>query len=67
MGVYLFAADPLLRQRPLPFKPSRLTRPNSHGQTYPNDANKVGHPCAKPIRMWQWLVERSSLPRHDPA
>jgi DNA modification methylase len=37
------------------------SRPNSHGQTYPNDANGIDHPCAKPIRMWQWLVERASL------
>ena len=36
-------------------------RPNSSGQTYPNDANEVPHPCAKPIRMMNWLVERASL------
>ena len=37
------------------------SRPNSSGQTYPNDANEVAHPCAKPIRMMLWLVERASL------
>ncbi len=37
------------------------SRPNSHGQTYPNDANTYNHPCAKPIRMWRWLVTRASL------
>ena len=39
------------------------SRPNSCGQTYPNDANEQEHPCAKPIRMIRWLVERTSLPR----
>ena len=38
------------------------SRPNSHGQTYPNDANSVGHPCAKPLPMWRWLVGRCTLP-----
>jgi len=38
------------------------SRANSHGQTYPNDANSVGHPCAKPLPMWRWLVARASLP-----
>jgi len=37
------------------------SRANSCGQTYPNDANQQAHPCAKPIRMFQWLVLRSSL------
>jgi len=37
------------------------SRPNSCGQTYPNDANKYEHPCAKPIRMIHWLVSRCSL------
>jgi DNA modification methylase len=38
------------------------SRANSHGQTYPNDANSIGHPCAKPLPMWRWLVGRTSLP-----
>jgi len=38
------------------------SRPNSCGQTYPNDANQQDHPCAKPIRMMLWLVNRASLP-----
>lgn len=37
------------------------SRPNSCGQTYPNDANEVDHPCAKPIRMMMWLVNRVTL------
>jgi site-specific DNA-methyltransferase (adenine-specific) len=37
------------------------SRPNSFGQTYPNDANEIDHPCAKPIRMISWLVGRASL------
>jgi DNA modification methylase len=37
------------------------SRPNSCGQTYPNDANEVAHPCAKPIRMMMWLVNRVTL------
>ena len=37
------------------------SRPNSCGQTYPNDANEIDHPCAKPIRMMKWLVIRASL------
>jgi site-specific DNA-methyltransferase (adenine-specific) len=38
-------------------------RPNSCGQTYPNDANSQAHPCAKPLPMMLWLVNRASLPR----
>ncbi len=37
------------------------SRANSCGQTYPNDANTVGHPCAKPLPMMFWLVRRASL------
>ena len=37
------------------------SRANSCGQTYPNDANEHGHPCAKPIAMMIWLVNRASL------
>lgn len=36
-------------------------RPNSCGNVYPNDANRVDHPCAKPIGMMRWLVVRASL------
>lgn len=36
------------------------SRANSCGQTYPNDANETGHPCAKPVRMMNWLVNRAS-------
>lgn len=37
-------------------------RPNSMGQSYPNDANASSHPCAKPIKIVQWLINRASLP-----
>ncbi len=37
------------------------SRPNSCGQTWPNDANEQDHPCAKPIAMMRWLVARASL------
>jgi DNA modification methylase len=37
------------------------SRANSCGQTYPNDANETGHPCAKPIAMMRWLVWRASV------
>lgn len=36
-------------------------RPNSFGQTYPNDSNEYDHPCVKPIRQWRWLVGRVSI------
>lgn len=35
--------------------------PNSCGQVYPNDANTYDHPCAKPIKMMHWMVNRASL------
>ena len=35
-------------------------RANSLGQTYPNDANAVGHPCAKPLAQIKWLVRRAT-------
>lgn len=37
------------------------SRPNSQGQSYPNDANVYDHPCVKPIRQWKWLVMKASL------
>ena len=36
------------------------SRANSLGQTYPNDANATGHPCAKPLPQMMWLVNRAS-------
>ena len=42
------------------FEHAKGARPNSLGQSYPNDANKTGHPCAKPFPMWRWLVNRAS-------
>ena len=53
--ILYYGSDPFLRT-------SQGARANSCGQTYPNDANHHGHPCAKPIRMIEWLVSRASLP-----
>lgn len=36
-------------------------RPNGKYGLYGNDANKVEHPCAKPIDAMMWAVERASL------
>jgi hypothetical protein len=36
-------------------------RPNSCMQTHPHDANRQAHPCAKPLSMILWLVNRASL------
>ena len=52
--ILYYGADPYLRE-------GMGSRPNSCGQTYPNDANEIDHPCAKPIRQWLWLVNRTSL------
>ncbi len=53
--ILYYGSDPYLRTR-------RGSRPNSHNKVYPNDANAIDHPCAKPIRSWLWLMERVSLP-----
>jgi len=52
--ILFYGKDPYLAR-------SMGSRANSCGQTYPNDANKQAHPCAKPIAMMQWLVGRASL------
>ena len=52
--ILYYGKDPYLRTR-------QGSRPDSFSGVYPNDANKYDHPCAKPIRMWKWLVERASL------
>ena len=64
MGRWGFTCmQPILYYGKDPYLAARLgARPNSCGQTYPNDANKQDHPCAKPIRMMLWLVGRASLP-----
>jgi site-specific DNA-methyltransferase (adenine-specific) len=63
MGRWGFTcSQPILYYGKDPYLANRLgSRPNSCGQTYPNDANKIDHPCAKPIRMMLWLVNRASL------
>jgi len=52
--ILFYGSDPYLEH-------SLGPRPNSFGQTYPNDANEIDHPCAKPMRQWKWLVGRASL------
>ncbi len=52
--ILFYGADPYLAA-------SLGSRANSCGQTYPNDANEYNHPCAKPIRLIRWLVNRASL------
>lgn len=52
--ILYYGKDPYLAE-------GKGSRPNSCGQTYPNDANKFDHPCVKPIRMMKWLVNRASL------
>lgn len=51
--ILYYGKDPYLAR-------SMGSRANSCGQTYPNDANKQPHPCAKPIAMMRWLVARAS-------
>ena len=54
-------SQPILFYGTCPFLNRGLgSRPNSCGQTWPNDANQSGHPCAKPIAMIKWLVWRAS-------
>ena len=56
-------SQPILWYGKDPYQADGLgARANSFGQTYPNDANKAGHPCAKPIRFVNWLVNRASRP-----
>jgi site-specific DNA-methyltransferase (adenine-specific)/modification methylase len=64
MGRWGFTcSQPILYYGSDPYLAERMgSRANSCGQTYPNDANEVEHPCAKPIRMMEWLVNRASLP-----
>jgi len=63
MGRWGFTCcHPILYYGKDPYLAKRLgSRPNSCGQTYPNDANKIDHPCAKPLPMMLWLVQRASL------
>jgi len=55
-------AQPILYYGADPYLAAGLgARANSHGQTYPNSANTIDHPCAKPLPMWRWLVGRCAL------
>lgn len=51
--ILYYGADPFLEH-------SLGCRSNSFGKIYPNDANEINHPCAKPIRMWAALVARAT-------
>ena len=51
--ILFYGSDPFLEA-------GKGSRANSLGQTYPNDANAVGHPCAKPIPQMMWLVGRAT-------
>jgi DNA modification methylase len=42
------------------FARGKGARANSFGQSHPNDANKIDHPCAKPLPQILWLVNRAS-------
>jgi len=37
------------------------SRPTGRYGIYPNDANKIDHPCAKPIDAMAWAVNRAAL------
>ncbi len=54
--ILFYGSDPYLRN-------SKGARHNSTGQKYPNDANSHNHPCAKPVAMVAWLVNRASWER----
>ena len=51
--ILYYGADPYLAN-------GAGARANSCGQKFPNDANDVDHPCAKPLPQMLWLVNRVS-------
>jgi site-specific DNA-methyltransferase (adenine-specific)/modification methylase len=50
----LYGKDPYLANR-------MGSRPNGKSGLYGNDANRISHPCAKPIAAMEWAVNRASL------
>jgi len=55
-------SQPILYYGKCPYLAKSMgSRPNSMGQSYPNDANETGHPCAKPLPQMTWLVNRVTL------
>jgi 16S rRNA G966 N2-methylase RsmD len=55
-------SQPILYYGPCPYLARGMgARHDSMGQTYPNDANGTGHPCAKPLPQMLWLVGRASF------
>lgn len=54
-------SQPILYYGKCPYLSAGLgARHDSMGQSYPNDANETGHPCAKPLPQMVWLVNRAS-------
>jgi DNA modification methylase len=51
--ILYYGKDPYLEHR-------QGSRASSCGQTYPNDANESGHPCAKPLKQMMWWVNRAT-------
>jgi site-specific DNA-methyltransferase (adenine-specific) len=55
-------SQPILYYGKCPYLAKSMgARANSMGQSYPNDANESGHPCAKPLPQMVWLVNRVSM------
>lgn len=63
MGRWGFVcSQPILFYGRCPYLARRMgSRANSCGQKYPNDANAVDHPCAKPLAWAMWLVNRATV------
>jgi 16S rRNA G966 N2-methylase RsmD len=40
------------------------SRPNGKYGCYGNDANRIDHPCAKPLAAMEWAVGRASFEKH---
>lgn len=51
--ILFYGSDPYLANK-------AGARANSCGQKFPNDANDIEHPCAKPLPQMMWLVNRAS-------
>lgn len=55
MHCAFYGKDPYLAAR-------KGSHPNGKYGLYGNDANKIAHPCAKPLEAMTWAVERASDP-----
>ena len=54
MHCVFYGRDPYLAAK-------KGSRPTGRYGLYANDANTIGHPCAKPIQAMEWAVGRASL------